>query len=69
MQPKVRAMPAGQFGRAFCNFHAARENAAKRRIKNQSLPRLGHLQHLAEGVDQMTVGNPALKPVRGAALE
>ena len=69
MQPQVWAVPPGQLVRAFCNLNAASENAAKRRIKNQSLPRLGHLQHLAEGVQQMTVRNPALQAVRGAGLD
>ena len=69
MQPQVRAMSAGQLVGAPGNLDLARYHAAKRRIKNQPLAWLGHLQNLAEGVDQMTVGNPALKPVRGAALE
>lgn len=62
-------MPAGQPVRAFCNFHAPSENATKRRIKNQPLPRLGHLQHLAQRVEKVTIRNPALKPVGGPPLD
>ena len=56
-------MPAGQLGRAFRNLHAARYHAAKGRIKNQPLPRLGQLQHLAQRVEEVTISNPALQPV------
>lgn len=62
-------MPPGQLGRAFRNFHAARYHAAKRRIKNQALAWLGHLQHLAQGVEQMAIRNPALQPVGGPGLD
>ena len=69
MQPQVWAVPPGQLVRAFCNFHAASENAAKRRIKNQPLAWLGHLQNLAEGVEQMAIRNPALQIIGWAALD
>ena len=69
MQPQVRAVPPGQFVRPFRDFHAASENAAKRRIKKTALPHLGQVQHLAEGVEQMTVRNPALQPVGCPGLD
>ena len=69
MQPQVWAVPPRQLVGAFCNLHAASENAAKRRIKKTALPHLGQVQHLAEGVEQMTIRNPALQSFGWAALE
>lgn len=69
MQPQVRAMSAGQLVGAPGNLDLARYHAAKRRIKNQPLAWLGHLQNLAEGVEQMAIRNPVLEPVGCPPLE
>lgn len=69
MQPQVWAVPPGQLVRAFCNFHAASENAAKRRIKKAALPCCGQVQHCANWVQKVAVRNPALQAVRGAGLD
>ena len=63
MQPKVRAVPARQLGRAVGYLDFTSYHAAKRRIKNQPLTWLGHLQHLAQRVEQMAISNPALQAV------
>ena len=62
-------MPPGQPVRAPGNLDLARYHAAKRRIKNQPLAWLGHLQNLAEGVEQMAIRDPALQAVRSPGLD